>query len=130
MPIALERPGEQWWSAEFSPNGRRLALYSSENVRLFDLSVAKPAAASILLTGALRKHTQFSPRRSLELLSMPFSADGNWLVGCNFTGSGINSPNTLLFNLRIRELVEVARRTAGRELTEEEIELFSLNDLP
>ena len=129
MPIALDRLGEPWWSAEFSANGRRLALYSTTNVRLFDLSVSKPAAASILLTGALRKHTQFSPRRSLELLPMPFSADGNWLVGCNFTGSGINSPNTLLFNLRIHELVKVARRTAGRELTDEERSLFSLTDL-
>ena len=37
-------------------------------------------------------------------------------------------PHTLLFNLRIREPVEVARRTAGRKQTDEEIEHFSLKD--
>ena len=57
---------------------------------------------------------------------MPFSADGRWLI--SFGGSDSSFGGTLLFNLRIRELVEIARRTAGRKLTDEEMEFFSLND--
>ncbi len=57
---------------------------------------------------------------------MPFSADGRWLVG--FGSSDSRFGGTLLFNLRIRELVKFARRTAGRKLTDEEMDFFSLND--
>ena len=80
-----------------------------------------------MLTGALRKHLEDVPRRSLELLPMPFSADGRWLIGCSYTGG---EPDTLLINLHVRELVKIARRTAGRELTEEEREFFWLPSRP
>jgi WD40 repeat protein len=126
MPTTLVRTGEPWQYVEFSPDGRWLAVYETENARLYDLSAVNSDAVPILLTGALRKHTQVSPRQQIDKFPMPFSADGRWLVG--FGGSDSIFGGTLLFNLRIRELVETARRTAGRELTDEEMESFSLND--
>jgi serine/threonine protein kinase/WD40 repeat protein len=124
MPTTLVRTS-QAWPSEFSPDGRWLAVYGTENVRLFDLPAAKSDAVPILLTGVLREQTQVS-RQQLDKLPMPFSAGGRWLI--SFGGSDSSFGGTLLFNLRIRELVEIARRTAGRKLTDEEMEFFSLND--
>jgi WD40 repeat protein len=124
-PIALVQPGASLEAVEFSPDGRWLAVYTKENARLFDLSLANRSVRPILLTGALRRHTDVFPRASDDVLAQPFTADGRWLVGCGVTGPHLN---TLLFNLRIRELVEVARRTAGRELKGEEKELYLLSN--
>ena len=121
----LKRPGESLEAAEFGPDGRWLAVYTKKNVRLFDLSLAKATAQPILLTGALRSHTQVFPRASDDVLAKPFTTDGRWLIARSVTGPHVN---TLLLNLRIRELVQVARRTAGRELKADEIELYSLSN--
>jgi WD40 repeat protein len=124
-PITLVQPGASLEAAEFSPDGRWLAVYAKENTRLFDLSLANRTVQPILLTGALRRHTEVFPRARDDVLAQPFTADGRWLIGCGVTGPHLN---TLLFNLRIRELVEVARRAAGRELKDEEKELYLLNN--
>jgi len=124
IPTALVQHGAPLRTAEFSPNGRWLAIYAEDKARLFDLSSARPSDVPILLTGALRKHSQVFPRRNLELLPMPFSADGRWLIGCSYTAG--DQPDTLLINLDARELVKVAHHTAGRELTDDEIQFFSL----
>lgn len=126
MPITLGQSEEPWRAVEFSGDGRRLAIYGHNKVQLFDLSHARPNASTILLTGALGKHTHALPRRSLELLKSPFSADGRWLVTTGYTGG--NETDTLLFNLRVRELARLARQIAGRDLTEQEGELFLLKN--
>ena len=124
-PLALAMAGESWRVVEFSSDGHWLAVYGAAKVGLFDLSAEQRAAIPTLLTGALRKHTQVFARRDIEMLPMPFSADGRWLVGCSYSGAG--QPNTLLFHLRIDELIEVARRTAGRRLTAQEVDQFSID---
>ena len=73
----------------------------------------------------MTQHANVDPAE-IDKFPMPFSADGRWLVG--FGGSDRIFGGTLLINLRIRELAEIARRTAGRQLTDEEMELYSLND--
>jgi WD40 repeat protein len=71
--------------------------------RLWDLSAADPAAASIVLRG-----------HRLGILDLAISRDGHWLV----TGSADGTAR--LWTLRPDELVGLACRIAGRNLTSTE----------
>lgn len=74
-----------------------------ETVRLGDLTAKDPAAAPIVLRGDER-----------WIASIAISRDNKWLV----TGSGDGTVR--LWNLRLNEVVDLASRTVGRNLTQEE----------
>jgi WD40 repeat protein len=115
-------------SAEFGPNGHWLATFSDgSQTRLWDLSAKNPAAAPIVLTGLLRKHSAgVDSRHNYGVRGSPFSGDGRWFVTRYSTWDGI--PNTALWELRLAELVELAQRTVGRSLTQEERQLYLIPD--
>ena len=95
------------------------------NLRLWDLNADHRSATPIILTGRLKKHASGVGRQAHDgFHHAPFSGDGRWLVTRYYTEN--NLPNTALWNLQLSELIELARRTAGRELTQEERELYRI----
>ncbi len=86
-----------------SPDGRWLATGSYDGAaRLWDLSAPDPAASPVVLAGE-------SPIAALAI-----SPDGRWLATGSIDGA------VRLWHLRLDELVQLACRTAGRNLTPEE----------
>jgi WD40 repeat protein len=74
-----------------------------KTARLWDLRAKDPTAASIVLRG-----------HENPISAVAISSDNHWLV----TGSGDDTAH--LWTLRLNDLVELACRTAGRNLTKEE----------
>jgi WD40 repeat protein len=111
-------------SAMFSPDGHWLATFcDGQQTRLWDLSARNPAVAPIVLTGALWEHSSgVDSRHDYGVRNAPFTGDGRWFVTRYQTANGL--PNTALWHLRIEELVELARRIAGRSLSSEERQLY------
>jgi WD40 repeat protein len=91
----------------FSPDGRWLATAGYGNiVRLWDLRAADPTAESL----ALRGHEGF-------ISNIAFSSDGRWLV----TKS---NDAVRLWHLKLDDLVSLACRVAGRNLTHYEWRVY------
>ena len=87
-----------------SPDNRWLVTGSEDKTaRLWDLTSRDPAAAPVVLRG-----------HEGPISEVAISTDNRWLV----TGSEDNTVR--LWNLRLDELVELACRTVGRNLTKEE----------
>jgi WD40 repeat protein len=98
--------GHQDWinAVAFSPDARGLVTGSRDGTaRLWDLTTPDPAAAPLVLRGHRR-----------AIVAVAFSPDGRWLV----TGSGDSA--ALLWPLQLEELVKLACRSAGRNLTRAE----------
>jgi len=88
----------------FSPDGRRLASASADGTaRLWSPGSEAPSASAVTLRG----HTE-------SVTALAFSEDGHWL----FTGDDDGTARR--WNLRLEELVDLACRTAGRNLEKEE----------
>ena len=108
-------PGQ---TVAFSHDGRWLAtggggtgpVKRDSTIRLWDLSAQDPAASSVVLRGHSRT------------IRMTFSANSRRLITCSHDGT------VRVWDLRLDKLIELARRTAGRELTPEEREKFLLPD--
>ena len=98
------------YSVAISPDGHRLVTGSSDRtVRLWDLTGKDATAAPII----------FRCKRSVSHVAV--SPDGRWLLA-----SADLVPGAYLWRLRLDELIDLARRTAGRELTDEERTLYLL----
>jgi len=87
-----------------SPDNKRLVTGSVDGTaRLWDLTAEDPAVASVVLSG-----------RDAEITAVAISSDNRWLVTCS-------RDNTVrLWRLQMKELIDLARRTAGRNLTHAE----------
>ncbi len=80
--------------------------------RLWDLTAQDPAANPVVLRG----HED-------SITALAISPDGHWLA------TGSYDSTARLWNLRLDELIQLACRTAGRNLTPEEWQQF-LGDAP
>ena len=100
-------------SLAYTSDSQRLAIGTSGGtLRLWDLSARFPATAAI----ALRAHEG-------AVLAMAVSGDNHHLV------SRGNDKTVRVWNLRLNELMDQARRVAGRELTVEERSTYLLPGL-
>ena len=115
-------------SIVFGPKSRYLATFDSgANARLWDLNTDKLSSTPIILTGSLTRHASgVDSRHNYGVRNAPFSGDGRWLVTRYYAEN--NLPHTALWNLQLSELIELARRTAGRELSQEERQLYRIPD--
>jgi WD40 repeat protein len=115
-------PTARTLSVAFSSDSQWLATGDDgQTARLWNLTVADPSADSTVLQATYKVgNVSFSPDgrwlalTPTEYRSSPFSPDGHW-----FASSGTNA---LLYHLRLEDLIRVACRTAGRNLTKSEWE--------
>jgi len=103
-PIVLRGHEDVIWAVAISPDNHWLVTGSADtSARLWDLTGPDPAAAPIVLRG--HKH---------YIYAVAISPDNHWLV------TGSLDSTARLWNLRLDELVDLACRTAGRNLTRAE----------
>jgi len=108
-PIVLRGHEGGIAAVAISPDGHWLATGSQDTTaRLWDLSGSDPAAAPIVLRG-----------HEAWITAVAISPDGHWLV------TGGDDRTARLWNLRLDGLVDLACRTAGRNLTRVEWEQYS-----
>ena len=99
--LALAMSPDSRWLV--TGGGDLLSDAGDNAARLWDLTAPDPAAASVVLRG----HEDW-------INALAISSDGHWLV------TGSRDGTARLWNLRLDELVDLACRTAGRNLTREE----------
>ncbi len=107
-PIVLR--GHEYFinAIAISPDGHWLVTGSYDaTARLWDLTAIDPAASVVVLRG----HTE-------GVSSLTISGDNHWLVTLSFDG------RALLWKLRLDEMIDLACRTAGRNLTRGEWEQY------
>jgi WD40 repeat protein len=112
-PTVLSGHEAEVTALAFSPDGRWLATGSGEGaVRLWDMAAADRAAAPTVLSGHDRWVT-----------ALAFSPDGRWLA------TGSYDATVPLWTWRVEDLIALACRTAGRNLTAKEWRVY-LQDKP
>jgi WD40 repeat protein len=121
-PITLRGNTERTLSVAFSPDSRWLATGNKdETVRLWNLSdprhLEDPSAGSVVLHSPYAVgNVSFSPDGrwlaldSTELRFNQFSPDARWFASSN--------AKTLLYRLKLEDLISLACRTAGADPTE------------
>jgi WD40 repeat protein len=119
-PFVLLKHTARTLSVAFSPDSQWLATGNEDQtVRLWNLASADPSTNSAVLKAPYRVgNVSFSPDghwlalNSTSYLSNSFSPDGHWFAS--------SSTDTRLFHLRLEDLILLACRTAGRNLTQKE----------
>jgi len=107
-PVVLRGHGSGIEVVAISPDGHWLVTGSWDGTaRLWDLGASDPAAAPVVLRG----HEDV-------ISAVAISPDGHWLATGSWDGT------TRLWNLRLGESVDLACRTAGRNLTRAEWEQY------
>jgi WD40 repeat protein len=92
----------------FSPDNRWVVTGSDDRTaRLWDLKAADPAAQPVVLKG----HED-------RVAAVAFSSDNRWVV------TGSDDSTARLWLLQIEDLLALARRTAGRNLSKNEWQTF------
>jgi WD40 repeat protein len=128
-PFVLKGHTARTLSVAFSPDSQWLATGNEDQTaRLWNLAAADPSLDSTVLQAAYKVGSvSFSPDGRWLALNLteyrtnPFSPDGRWFVSSN--------TNTRLYHVRLEDLIVLACRTAGRNLTKTEWEL-SFGDQP
>ena len=126
-PFVLKGHTARTLSVAFSPDSQWLATGNEDQTaRLWNLAAPDPSLDSTVLRAAYGVGSvSFSPDgRWLALAQYrtnPFSPDGSRFVSC--------STDTRLYHVRLEDLIGLACRTAGRNLTKTEWEL-SFGDQP
>jgi WD40 repeat protein len=119
-PFVLKGHTARTLSVAFSPDSQWLATGNEDQTaRLWNLAAPDPSLDSTVLQAIYKVGSvSFSPDgrwlalNSTEYRTNPFSPDGN-----RFVSSGLD---TRLYHVELKDLIGVACRTAGRNLTEAE----------
>jgi WD40 repeat protein len=110
-PIALEHD-QGITSVAYTPDNQRLATGTSGGtLRLWDLTARFPASALVAL-----------PAHKGAVRALAVSPDNRYLV------SGGDDKTVRVWNLQLKELMDQARRVAGRALSEEERRTYMLSE--
>jgi WD40 repeat protein len=128
-PFVLKGHTARTLSVAFSPDSQWVATGNEDQTaRLWNLVAADPSLDSTALQAAYKVGSvSFSPDgrwlalNSSEYRTSPFRPDGNRFVS--------TSTDTRLYHVRLEDLILLACRTAGRNLTKTECRL-SLEDQP
>jgi WD40 repeat protein len=119
-PIILRGQTARTLSLAFSPDNRWLATGNEDRtVRLWDLSTDDPPANSVVLPALEGVGVSFSPNNRLlafsqtEYRSNPFNPDGSLFAS--------SDADTELYHVRLEDLIALACRIAGRNLTADEV---------
>jgi WD40 repeat protein len=119
-PFVLQGHTARTLSVAFSPDNRWLATGNEDRtVRLWSLIADDPSADSVRLTAPVGVGVSFSPDGHLlslsqtEYRSNPFSPDGS-----SFASSDTDDQ---LYEVRLEDLIALACRIAGRNLTVDEV---------
>jgi WD40 repeat protein len=119
-PFVLKGHTARTLSVAFSPDSQWLATGNEDQtVRLWNLAAADPSLDSTVLQAPYKVGSvSFSPDGHWLALNLteyrtnPFSPDGNRFVS--------SSTDTRLYHVRLEDLIVLACRTAGRNLTKTE----------
>jgi WD40 repeat protein len=122
QPLVLKGHTARVFSVAFSPDSQWLATGGEDlSARLWSLSAPDPSTEAIALSAPFSVgNVSFSPDgrwlslNQTEQRARPFSPEGRWFAS--------SDSDARLYSVRLDDLVQLACRTAGRELTEDEVQ--------